>query len=285
MICLRRARRVAGLILLGLAAGGCFPSATTQLDEEKEPHVQRAKALATALDIKSAVDMYEEALKVNPNNAYAHYELAILLQNHELVADPAAAIYHWERYLRLRPKATNGDVVKNHINACKLEIAKTIATLPLTPVVQRDYERTLAENRELKSRLAQWMAYAAHPNTPPPPATAVAPTNLPPPAPVTPPNPGRPAPTRSEVARPAPAPPAPLGPLVTTGNSGGRPTAATNQPVARAAATRNYVIKAGDRPAAIATQHGITLDALLAANPNLSPRHLQIGQTIIIPPR
>ena len=47
--------------------------------------------------------------------------------------------------------------------------------------------------------------------------------------------------------------------------------------------TKSYKIEAGDTLSAIATKHGISLDALKAANPGINPNALQIGQIINLP--
>ena len=279
MTSFRRAWHGATLVLLALALSGCFPSADSQVDEEKEPHFMRASNLAKSMDFKGAVEMYEEALKVNPNNSRAHYELAILHESQETVADPAAAIYHYQRFLRLNPRAGNVDVVKSHINGCKLEIAKSISALPLTPAVQRDYERTLAENRDLKTRLTQWMAYAASHSGPGMAPSGPAVTNPAPPAAYVPPAPARPAPGAAVV----PAPGRPDTTRITAPPVGAPGGAGLTNRVVPAPAARTYVVKAGDIPSRIASKHGITLDALLAANPGLSAKHMQIGQTLTIP--
>jgi LysM repeat protein len=46
---------------------------------------------------------------------------------------------------------------------------------------------------------------------------------------------------------------------------------------------QTYVVKSGDIPETIAAQFGITTEDLLAANPGLDPRELQVGQVLIIP--
>lgn len=46
---------------------------------------------------------------------------------------------------------------------------------------------------------------------------------------------------------------------------------------------QTYVVEAGDIPVTIAEKFGITLEALLAANPDIDPRGLQVGQVLIIP--
>jgi LysM repeat protein len=45
----------------------------------------------------------------------------------------------------------------------------------------------------------------------------------------------------------------------------------------------DYKIKKGDTPAKIAKAHGVSLDALLQANPGLEPRKLKVNQTIHLP--
>jgi peptidoglycan endopeptidase LytF len=80
----------------------------------------------------------------------------------------------------------------------------------------------------------------------------------PPPSPT--PEPGTPAPADS------PTPPAP-GP--------------TNTP---ATAMQTYTVESGDIPLTIAEKFGITVEALLAANPGLDPTSLHAGDVLNIPP-
>lgn len=47
---------------------------------------------------------------------------------------------------------------------------------------------------------------------------------------------------------------------------------------------QTYTVQSGDIPETIAAKFGITVDALLAANPGVDPTNLQIGQVLIIPP-
>jgi LysM repeat protein len=47
---------------------------------------------------------------------------------------------------------------------------------------------------------------------------------------------------------------------------------------------QTYVVKSGDIPETIAAQFGITVEALLAANPGVNPNNLQVGQVLVIPP-
>lgn len=46
----------------------------------------------------------------------------------------------------------------------------------------------------------------------------------------------------------------------------------------------DYVVESGDNLGAIAQEWTVTLEALLAANPDVNPNALQIGQLLVIPP-
>ena len=48
---------------------------------------------------------------------------------------------------------------------------------------------------------------------------------------------------------------------------------------------QTYTVEEGDFPATIAEKFGITLEALLAANPGINPTDMHIGDVIIIPPK
>ena len=48
---------------------------------------------------------------------------------------------------------------------------------------------------------------------------------------------------------------------------------------------QTYAVEAGDIPQTIAAKFGISVEALLAANPGIDPTGLAIGQVLIIPPK
>ena len=62
-----------------------------------------------------------------------------------------------------------------------------------------------------------------------------------------------------------------------SGGSGG-PSTATEGP-----ADGIYLIQSGDTLSSVAKRFNISLSALMAANPTVNPRNLQIGQRIVIP--
>lgn len=232
------------------------------MDEEKEPHYVLGKSRVNAMDYTGAIEAFEESLEANPHSAAAHYQLAILYDNPKSdpsrVSDPAAAIYHYEQYLKYNPKADNADVVAGRISACKQQLAADVLQLPSTPAAQQQLEKLTEENRRLHDQLAQWQAYyaaqqAAAKTNPPaaqnnfapqPQATSLTPDDVT--MPVAAATPHKPAPEK--IFKP-----------------------------------RSHVVTRGETLASIARSHGISLAALEAANPAVNPRKLKAGQVLNLP--
>src|SRR5580765_2391514 len=150
-------RVCAALALLGcISLGGCLPSMQSRLDEEKEPHFLAGKNRFNAMDYQGAFESFEKALEVNPGSAAAHFELACLC----VEADPAAAIYHYERYLKLRPHAENNEIVRTRILARKQELARAVSLAPVAQSLQDQFEKLREANQQLREELQTWRAYA-----------------------------------------------------------------------------------------------------------------------------
>ncbi len=146
---------------------------------EQEVNYLRAKKLSDGQDFPAAAEFYKKTLSVNPDFAKAHLELGLL--SDEKLGDPIAAIYHYRRYLELRPDSEKRQLVEDFIERAKLSLA---AKLPQSPAVdpgelarlQNDKAALLQENATLRSRVAELeksMTVAATTATEPP-ATTVA---------------------------------------------------------------------------------------------------------------
>jgi|ERR1700722_2207799 len=235
---------------VGAALSSCAPSGQSQLDEEKEPHFVLGKSCVNAMDYQGAVEAFEESLEANPRSAAAHFELGWLCDEKE--SDPAAAIYHYQQYLKLNPKADNADVINQRISICKQELAADVLPLPSAPAVQAQLEKLTGQNRQLQDEVDKWRAYYLNQQT--------AKTN-PPDSPETLqiPNPVQIQPVILNTNRPAKSP-------------------ATNVRL------RTHAVAAGETEAAIARKFGIKLSALQAANPGVNPAKLRVGQILNIPP-
>ncbi len=247
------------VLWFGIALSGCLPSDQNQSDEEKEPHFVLGKSRINAMDYQGAVEAFEESLDVNPHSAAAHFELGWL--DDEKESDPAAAIYHYQQYLKLCPSAGNTEVIKQRIESCKQELAADVLPLPSTPAAQKQITQLVEENQQLQDEVNKWRAYFA---------SQAAAKNQPPTTP--PPNPGQP------VANPSPPPVHDVSPGA-GGSSSDHPVHATpTKPI-----LGTHTVAAGETAVRIARRYGITLDALLAANPGLEPRRMRVGQVLNIP--
>jgi LysM repeat protein len=257
MTFLRWARCGAAVIVLGAGLSGCTPGEKTPVDQESEPHFLEGKKLASQMDYAGAADAYEKALEADPESGPAHFELACLDEGPE--KDPAAAIYHYERFLRLAPNSGKADVARAHINICKLALAESASAIaPITASAQKDLNTLLAENVELRSELAQWQAfYQSHAQLlgSNPPAQKI-PTNY--------------------ITKPA---------VVWTNvtPSQSNPVSGKSAGTSSTAAFRTHVVAPGDTLAALARTYNISLDALEAANPGVVPTRLRVGAVLNIP--
>jgi LysM repeat protein len=249
--------------LLAIAAGGCSPSDQSAADEEKEFHFEQGNNCFNSMDYPGAVEAFREALEVNPHSAQAHYRLAQLFDTKQ--PDPAAAIFHYNEYLRLNPHAENAAVIRDRIGACKQQLAADVLTIPTAPAAMRQIEYLTQTNNALKLQVAQLQGDKKNLND------YIA--------------------TLQAAAQPQPQhnPAPPLGsPGYVTPLPGDNyhyqqnPTAHGN-PSPPPAQAHSYVVKPSDTLAAIARRNGVSLSSLKAANPGVNPQKLRVGQTLNLP--
>lgn len=255
-------------VLAGLCCAlvaGCDPGPSSPLDEQKDPHFLRGRNYASALDYEAAIKSFEEAIRANPNNASAHKELGLLY--YEKRKNYARAIYHLDRLLELRPNDDLAATLREYIVNCKRSLASEVAQLPASQAMQRTLEelqkakdenaQLRQQNEQLRAQLFQLQqnSEAARRVTPNPTmirsGTNTATTGMPPAV--------------------TPLPPQQPDLIV------------TNQ--APVVEMRTHTVKAGETPASIAKLYRVSADKLMAANPGLNPRRMQIGQELKIPPR
>jgi tetratricopeptide (TPR) repeat protein len=231
------------------------------LDEEKEPHFIEGKRAVNGMDYNGAIDEFEKAVEANPRNASAHFYLGWLYEEKAQEPDPAAAIYHYQQFLKLRPNADTAEAVKQRIVNCKQDLAKAVLPLPAAPGVQRDLEQLIQENKQLHAQLDQWQAYyKSQTNRPAPQPQPIQQIQTPQPV--------------QQVQTPQPTNPTPTPPTYSGGETRVPP---------RTTSGRTYVVQAGDTMAAISRKFNVKLDSLAAANPGVDSRHMRVGQTVNIP--
>ena len=235
---------------------------------EQELNYLRAKKLYEQQDFPAAAEFYKKTLSVNPDFAKAHLELGLL--SDDKLGDPIAAIYHYRRYLELRPDSEKRKLVEDFIERAKLSLA---AKLPQSPVVdpgeltrlQSEKAVLLQENAMLRSRVAEVEKAATMAAT----AAAV-------------------PPTATVVSTPAPA-------NVVTPSSAtaivmaAAPIAAFAEPsTGEALRAHTYVVQRGDTLQSLALRYYGTRSAwekIYQANRSGLPSRdqLKVGQQLVIP--
>lgn len=247
------------VLALGAALGGCTPS---DQDEEKEPHYVLGQSRIEAMDYQGAAEAFEESLEVNPHSAAAHYQLGMLYENQE--SDPAAAIYHYQQYLKYDPTAENADIIRQHITGCKQQLAADVESLPSSPRAQQQLEKLVEENRQLQQQvdsqqaaLKQWSDWYSNQQ-----ATARE-TPVVPQVPVVSQQPDYSVPTQQQ--------PIVTQPVVDTHNENPSPHPHT------------HVVEHGETAMAICRKFGIHLSELESANPTMNPKRIWPGEVLNIP--
>lgn len=261
----RQWRRAA--LFLVLAAAGCVRTAEGPREEQKNPFFLAGKEKLQSMDYTGAAESFERALQDDPRSVLTHFELGVLYDQH--LADYAAALYHYNKALKLRPAGYPADTIRYRIPACRQELVKADSLAVLNPSALREMEKLRDENQELRRQLGEAKAVlqagkaASGPGSPgasgPSPASAPAVTTSAGPVP------GRGAGQLSTGTGAAAAP-----------GAGG--TGATT-------AVRTHTVRSGETVASISRRYNVRLDAILAANRGLDPKRLKVGQIIQIPSR
>lgn len=266
MSLLGRYSLIALAVVCFITASGCSQMDQSQSDEEKEPHFVLGNSRFNAMDYTGAVEAFQEALEVNPRSAQAHFRLAQLYDTK--VPNPAAAIYHYQEYLRLDPSAGNADVIRGRIDACKRQLAADVMSMPTAPATMKQIEDLTEKNRQLQQKvnqlnkiIQQWSTYCASLQAAAK-KQSEAQNNFSAPSTGT-------SSTRNDLT-------AQTLPIRTSSSS--RSVAPTPEK------PRSHIVKAGETLAAIARRHGISLALLEAANPGVNPRKLRVGQSLNLPP-
>ncbi len=264
------------LALLLLLAAGCErPQGVGMTAEIDDPDRTRGISLLRSGRNQEALAAFLRVIEKRGGDApESHLDAGQIY--HEQIRDPLAAIYHYKKYLELKPNGQKSDLVRGRIQAATREFARTLPAQPLeNQVVRNDLyevvENLRRENTQLKEELARALAGV----TSPAPRGTIA--NL----------------SASEAAaadgRPVARPPLDTGTVTATALPT-RPLAAPTPPPA--APGRRHVVAPKDSLYSIARQYYGTptntrIQELVAANRAALPQGvdspLRIGMELVIP--
>ena len=133
---MKRSRIETGLFAAGAALGlvlvfGCERPADDRRDA-RDRYLRRALAAKESEDVERAIALCEKALARRPDLALAHRELALMYDHFK--QDCVPALYHYRRYLDLRPAAESRADVEDMMAECVRKLAAgPVAALAPTP--------------------------------------------------------------------------------------------------------------------------------------------------------
>lgn len=236
-------------------------SPTTDAEDERNPLVNSGQEYMEQGNYDEAIAVFKQALDDNPLMARPHLDLAQIYQQYKI--NYIHAIYHYDRYLELRPGTEKTDM----INEQKLKVAKALAQTLIenSPEVKKvvqernqviqQYNQLVQQNSELKQQLATALKNQKTTATPAPGTKTTATQTIP------------------KTAKPA---------------ASGTTSKADAQPVFTGGKHQIYHVVSGDTLTKIATKYYNDpgkWDIIFEANRDSmrSAGDLRVGQTLVIP--
>lgn len=143
-------------VLYILAAGGCDFGKSEVVKETSETHFVRGQDELRRGNVKEAMSAFLKVVEKRKDAPESHFELGrIYLDN---MNDPIQAIYHFRKFLELKPNSQVSPMVRQMIETAQKKFAASLPESPFENNVRRlELEELLQkvqkENLELKQRL------------------------------------------------------------------------------------------------------------------------------------
>ena len=141
--------------IVAVSLSGCMPG-VSRLDAQERSLDLIRKAVASKAEgeIDEAISLYKESLLANPEAARAHLDVAQLLHDHK--KDFVPAIYHYRRYIELRPDTEKKEMIEDRLRlAMQMFSARSTEGGEERIASMTGLER---ENAELKSSIERLQA-------------------------------------------------------------------------------------------------------------------------------
>ena len=156
--------------LLPLFAAACLAALTGCTDDARqsyatetdEPYYRQADQMKRANRQQEALSAYLKVIEKRGDDApESHLEAGLIYLYH--IRDPIAAIYHFRKYLALRPNSAQAPLVRQRIDAAIRDFARTLPAQPVESQLQRvdliaAMDKLKLENDLLKQQIADLQA-------------------------------------------------------------------------------------------------------------------------------
>jgi len=145
------------LCVVALVTGCDRNSNVSFTPEESDPQFERGRQLSRQGRNPEALSSFLKVISKRGDEApESHMEAAMIYQRH--IKDYLSAIYHYRKYIELQPNSRQTELVKQQIDACKREFARTLPAHPLEDAsVKLGYldqlDRLQRENEQLKAEI------------------------------------------------------------------------------------------------------------------------------------
>ncbi len=147
-----------GVLLLGLCTAGCSrPVQQADGDEMDHPMMIKARDLEQQGDIEGARRIYTVMLEKHADMGRAHLGLALLLDRPG--GDPVRAVYHYQRYLELRPDTEKRKMIEGRIRGATAAMVRAVYTNEASVAsrlaeLEREHQDLKVQKANLETRLA-----------------------------------------------------------------------------------------------------------------------------------
>lgn len=145
------------LALGGLLAGCADNDRLSYTSETDDPNFQKGRALKDTRR-QEALSAFLKVIERRGDDApESHLEAGLLYHTH--INDPLSALYHFKKYLALRPNSPQAPLVRQRVDAAIRDFARTLPAQPLDNQLERveliaAMDRLKKENDLLKEQLA-----------------------------------------------------------------------------------------------------------------------------------
>lgn len=146
------------LFLFSTFFGGCSNDEVHIVDESEERQYKQAKIYESQGLYEEALMSYLALIAIRKNSPESHLEAGNIYLNK--LKDPIRSIYHFDRYLELKPNSNRYNLVKQLIDTAKKNFISQLPTNPFQSNISRIdllevIEKLKKENKYLKIKLSK----------------------------------------------------------------------------------------------------------------------------------